>query len=55
MKTLCVIGTILVLVSALHAEALVDPSTIALMDVSSSSYDAAKTRLLTDVLRSELF
>ena len=32
-----------------------DAPTIALLDVSSSSYDAAKTRLLTDVLRSELF
>ena len=37
------------------AEALVDSPTIALIDVSSSSYDAAKTRLLTHVLRSELF
>jgi len=37
------------------AQAANDPPTIALLDVASSSYDASRTRLLTDVLRSELF
>jgi len=55
MKTRLSILFLVLLSGFLGAEALASPPTIALMDVTSSSYDASRARLLTDVLRSELF